>query len=156
MSCPTKADAAKWPQPSPNFVPKQTYQVSFDKLWSAALDALDNNRITTVSLDKATGIIQTDFIQGFSFHIDLILSKGGNDTRYKYNLKLKEQTDGSFKLNIVCKIEESSYTENGGTGWAEVGSRPIHKQLETWLYEQIEKGLNSALTSAKHRRRSFR
>jgi hypothetical protein len=41
-----------FPEPLAGFTPKATYSTGFDKLWDAALNALDKNRIATVSADK--------------------------------------------------------------------------------------------------------
>src|SRR5580698_9734786 len=90
-------DNTKFPTPTANFVPKQKYAVPHDKLWQAALDALDNNRIAVVSSDKADGIIQTDYIAGPG---EVMIPLGIEQvTRYKYNISLRDESGGGVKLN---------------------------------------------------------
>ena len=51
--CASPVGKAKFPQASADFVPKQTYAVANDKLWEAALAALDKNRLAIASADKS-------------------------------------------------------------------------------------------------------
>jgi NlpB/DapX lipoprotein len=130
------SDNGKFPQPTANFTPKQTYAVAYDKLWSGILDALDKNRITTVSVDKASGVIQTDYIAGPGEFMVF----AAQSTRYKYNLTVRNQADGTVKLNIICKVEDSMNGSNGSSQWRDVTPQnlALTTKLETWLYEQIE------------------
>jgi hypothetical protein len=131
------SDNGKLPQPTVGFTPKHTYAVPYDKLWSGVLDALDKNRITTISVDKASGVISTDYIAG----PENFLVFAAQSTRYKYNIALRNQSDGSIKMNIVCKVESSLLGQNGSSQWNDVSPQNtgLVTKAETWLYEQIEK-----------------
>ncbi|HSY42451.1 MAG TPA: outer membrane protein assembly factor BamC [Candidatus Acidoferrum sp.] len=134
-------DNTKFPAPTANFVPKKEYTVSHDKLWQATLDALDNNHIAVVSSDKADGIIQTDYIAGpGEVNIALAISQ---ITRYKYNITLRDEADGSVRLNIMCTIEDSMSNTHNTSQWRDVTSEntALENKLEAWLYEQIEDAL---------------
>ena len=136
-------DNTKFPTPTANFAPKKEYAVSHDKLWQATLDALDNNRIAVISTDKADGIIQTDYIAGpGEVTIALAISQ---ITRYKYNITLRDEADGSVRLNIMCTIEDSMSSAHSTSQWRDVTSQNAAQEnkLETWLYEQIEGELKS-------------
>jgi len=137
--CATHTGNVYFPEPSANFTPKETYAVSYDKLWDATLNALDANRIATVSADKVSGTIQTDGIEGPSATVGYFLAS--QSTRYEYNISLRNQSDGNVKLNIFCKIEDTVSNGQGSTQWHDVTSQNADraKKLETWLYEQIEK-----------------
>jgi hypothetical protein len=144
-----KAGTAKPVEPSKNFVPKITYAVSYDKLWDAIMIALDKNRITVLSADKTSGIIQTDYFADKERRI-----AGGflgiANTRWKCNLTLRNQSDGSIKLNITAKCEATTRGDEffdpkkAPEQWHDVTSLNVKltKRLETWFYEQIEKELN--------------
>jgi hypothetical protein len=133
----------KLPTPSANFTPKRTYAVSRDKLWQTILDTLDKNRITTVSADKSSGIIQTDYIAGPEQL--MILINATESVRYKYNITLRDESDGSIKVNIISKIESTMNNGHGSSQWNDVTPQNAEKtdKLEAWLYEQIENGLKS-------------
>ena len=134
-------DNTKFPAPSANFVPKREYSVSHDKLWQSTLDALDNNHIAVLSTDKADGIIQTDYIAGpGEVNIALAISQV---TRYKYNITLRDEADGSVRLNIMCTIEDSMSSTHNTSQWRDVTSQNTAQEdkLEAWLYEQIENAL---------------
>ena len=139
-----KADNGKFPVPSTNFVPQKIYTNSFDKMWDTTLNALDDSRIAAVSADKGSGIIETDYIGGPG---RLIAGGflGAQSIRYKFNLTLRSQSNGSVKLNIICTIESSIQGSSGSSPYRDVTPQnlKIAKQLETWLYEQIENELKS-------------
>jgi hypothetical protein len=140
--CATKVGTTSFPESAATFTPKQTYAVSKDKLWDVTLAILDKNRIATVNIDKASGVIQTDYIEGQSALIGFGLIAAQN-TRYKYNLTLRPQSEGAVKLNIICKLESTMKGTSGSSQWHDVtgqnGERV--KKLEAWLYEQIEHDL---------------
>jgi hypothetical protein len=131
----------KLPTTSANFTPKGTYAVPHDKLWQAVLDALDKNHITAVSADKSSGIIQTDYIAGPEQY--MVLINAVESVRYKYNINLRDESDGSVKISIICKIESTMNNGHGSSQWNDVTPQNTEKvkNLETWLYEQIEKNL---------------
>jgi hypothetical protein len=134
-------DSTKFPTPTADFVPKKEYSVPHDKAWQATLDALDDNHIAVVSTDKADGIIQTDYIAGpGEVNIALAISQV---TRYKYNITLRDETDG-VRLNVICTIEDSMNSTHSTSQWRDVTSQntALENKLETWLYEQIESELN--------------
>jgi NlpB/DapX lipoprotein len=137
-------DNTKFPAPTANFTPKQKYAVSHDKLWQAALDALDSNRIAVVSSDKADGIIQTDYIAGPG---EVMIPLGIEQvTRYKYNISLRDEASGSVKLNVICTIEDSMSSGHSASQWHDVTSQNTAQaaKLEAWLYEQVEDALKAS------------
>jgi uncharacterized lipoprotein len=134
-------DNVKFPTPTANFMPKRVYSVPHDKVWQAVLDALDKNNIAVVESDKSSGIIQTDYIAGPSgVMIPLGISQS---TRYKYNVSLRDESDGSVKVKVICKIEDTMSNGHDSTQWHDATSQnaALEDKLETWLYEQIEQGL---------------
>lgn len=137
------SDNGKFPTPTANFVPKRAYTVSQDKLWRAALDTLDNNRIAVINSDKVDGMIQTDYVSGpGNIMIPLNISQ---ITRYKYHLNFRGEPDGSIKLNIICTVEDSMSDGKTTSQWRDVTSQnaKLVDSLETWLYEQVEDELKA-------------
>lgn len=131
-------DNNKFPTPAANFTPKRVYAVSHDKLWQATLDALDNNHVGVVNSDKADGRIQTDYIAGpGEVNIALAISQV---TRYKYNITLRDESNGSVRLSVICTVEDSMSNRHGTGQWRDVTSQnaALVNRLETWLYEQVE------------------
>jgi hypothetical protein len=91
-----------------------------------------------VSSDKSSGIIQTDYIAGpGQVMIPLGISQS---TRYKYNISLRDESDGSVKMKVICKIEDTMSNGHGSSQWNDVTSQnaTLEDKLEKWLYEQIE------------------
>src|SRR5579859_4290858 len=133
------SDNGKLPQASAGFTPKYTYSVPNDKLWSAILDTLDKNRITTVSVDKASGIIATDYIAGPGTFMVIM----AQSTRYKYSITVRDQGNGTERVNVICKVESSINGEHGADPYRDVTPQntALATKLETWLYEQIEAGM---------------
>src|ERR1035437_565156 len=141
-----KAGTAKPVERSKNFVPKITYAVSYDKLWDAIMIVLDKSRITVLSADKTSGIIQTDY---FGEKEQMILGgfAGIGNFRWKCNLTLRNQSDGSIKLNITVKCDATTrgfLSDRAPDQWHDVTSSNVKtiKKLETSFYEEIEKELN--------------
>ena len=130
-----------YPAPTANFTPKRVYAVPYDKLWQTTLDALDKSRITVVSTDKSSGIIQTDYIAG----PDTFMVVMAQSTRYKYNITLRSEPDGGVKVNVICRIEDSINNGQSSSQWRDVTPQntALENRLETWLYEQLEDGLNT-------------
>ena len=136
-------DNGKFPTPTANFTPKCTYSIPHDKLWQAVLDTLDKNQIAVVSTDKSSGIIQTDYIAGpGEVMIPLGVSQA---TRYKYNITLRDESDGSVRLNVLCKVEDTMSNGHEASQWRDVTPQntALVNKLETWLYEQIEDELKT-------------
>ena len=91
-----------------------------------------------MSSDKSSGIIQTDYIAGpGQVMIPLGISQS---TRYKYNISLRDESDGSVKMKVICKIEDTMSNGHGSSQWNDVTSQnaTLEDKLEKWLYEQIE------------------
>ena len=83
-------------------------------------------------------VIQTDYIAGpGEVNIALAISQ---ITRYKYNITLRDEADGSVRLNIMCTIEDSMSSTHNTSQWRDVTSQNAAQEnkLEAWLYEQIE------------------
>jgi hypothetical protein len=140
--CATPVGNVTFPESSAAFAPRPAYAVPHDNLWDATLAALDKNRIATANTDKASGIIQTDAIEGPSSLIALGFV-AAQSTRYKYNINLRNQSEGGVRLIILCKIESTMKGSSGSSQWTDVTSHNVEraKKLENWLYEQIEKNL---------------
>jgi hypothetical protein len=130
----------KYPQANSGFEPKRTYDATADKVWKAAVDALDSNRVTVLSADQASGRIQTDTLAGPNF---ISIVGGGTMYRYSFNLRITREESGKTKLFIVCKLESMHQIQNSTRPFMDVSpeNQATVTGLENWLYEQIEKGL---------------
>ena len=135
------SDNGKFPEPTANFMPKRIYAVQYDKLWQATLNALDKNQIAVVSTDKSDGIVQTDYIAGPG----TFMVFAAQSTRYKYNITLRNEPDGSVKVNVICRIEDSMNNGQSSSQWRDVTPQntALETKLETWLYEQVEDELKT-------------
>jgi hypothetical protein len=131
----------KFPQPSPGYTPRRAYDASFEKVWKAVNEALDNNRIGVVSADQAAGRIQTDYIAGPETTYNAFLG-GVGTSRYSFNIKMSRQDDGKTKLLIIGKLEQTLHGGQTATPYRDITpqNQAIVTNLENWLFEQIEKG----------------
>jgi len=94
-----------------------------------------------VNSDKTDGRIQTDYIAGpGEVNIALAISQ---ITRYKYNISLRDEVDGSVRLSIICTIEDSMSSTQNTSQWRDVTTQnaAVASKLEVWLYEQVENAL---------------
>jgi len=132
----------KFPQPSPGYTPSRVLAASFEKVWKAVSDTLDNNRIAVVSADAAAGRIQTDCIAGPETTYNAFLG-GVGTSRYSFNIKVSRQDNGTVKLLIIGKLEQTLHGGQTATPYRDITpqNQAIVTNLENWLYEQIEKGL---------------
>jgi uncharacterized lipoprotein len=140
--CSTAPGAPTLPEASTGFVARQKYLVSSEKLWDAALVALEKNRIGVTSSDKASGTLQTDYLEAPSKLVGLgILA--AHHFRYKYNVSVRSQPDGSTRLTVLARVESYMSSGDGSTQWSDVSSAnsSLLKNLESWLYEKIEEEL---------------
>ena len=140
--CGMKTGKADFPEASAGFQPKRMYAVSYDALWDVVVNALDENRIAIASLDKSTGRIITDYVQGVSTVYALGLG-GTGQSRYKYNITMRKTDNDMTKLAIICKLESTLSGAAGSTPWRDLSSEnaSLVTSLESWLYEQIEKAM---------------
>jgi uncharacterized lipoprotein len=129
-------DNGKLPQPTAGFVPKRTYAVPYDKLWTDVLNALDKNKVTIAAIDKSSGVIQSDYLAGPGTFMVIM----AQSTRYKYNITVRDQGDGNVRVNVTCKVESSINGDRGADPYRDVTPQnaALTAKLETWLYEQIE------------------
>lgn len=142
VGCAASTGTVKFPKPSTNFQPKKNYSVSYDKLWDVINRVLEENRITVSAIDKSSGRITTDYIQGASTVYAGGLGGVGN-SRYKYNIRISKQDDKEVRLSIIATLEQSLSGSTGSTPYRDLSKKnmPLVKKLENWLYEQIEKSL---------------
>jgi hypothetical protein len=122
------------------FQPRLVYDASFDKVWKAVNDILDQNRISVVSSDKATGRVQTDKITGPTTSPALLWVQ---NSRYSYNIRITPDDNGKTKVSILAKLEVSRQHGQTVEPYQDVTlqNQKIVKDYENWLYEQVEKAL---------------
>jgi hypothetical protein len=130
----------KPPKPSQAFEPKRTYDANASKVWKVTNDVLDENRISVISSDQASGRIQTDTIAGENL---ISVVGGGTMFRYSYNIRITGEDGGKTKLAIICKLESMHQIRNSTRPFMDVSPEYPDKvkNYENWLYEQIEKKL---------------
>lgn len=142
VGCATSTGTIKFPKASTDFQPKKSYAVSYDKMWDVINRVLEENRITVTTVDKSSGRIRTDYIQGASTVYAGGLGGVGN-SRYRYNIKISLESDKKVRLSIIAKLEQSLSGSTGSTPYRDLSQKnmPLVKKLENWLYEQIEQNL---------------
>src|ERR1022692_4204648 len=92
----------KTPKTSQGFEPKRVYVADVSKVWKVTNDVLEENRISVISSDQASGRIQTDTIAGENL---ISIVGGGTMFRYSYNIRITREDGGKTKLAIICKLE---------------------------------------------------
>jgi hypothetical protein len=135
LRCSTVLVHGGYPSPSPNFVPKRTYPLSFDQAWNSTLSAISRNQLVITSAVKEAGQITTQY------KIASETPMGGGllgvwTYRYSFKIFLSRRAVKTTDIQIVASITK------------QVGNQPPlgldqemedqERSLERWLYEQIE------------------
>ena len=146
--CATVEGPATKLQTAPSFVPKKTYNFNYDQMWDKVMSVLRKEKMMLVQTSKENGIIQTDYIPGWTVDIAAISRK---TYRYKYQIALEKINPSQTRVEITCKLEVKEFLKGGSAREAVEQLRPYEdvtykmkkevEQLEFWLYEQIEKSL---------------
>ena len=121
---------------SQGFIAKKDYAVSYDSMWAAIRNVLDNERIAIVTSDKNEGRITTEYVKGEQ-KMTLGLFSSLTIEQHKYTISLDKKTS-SVRVNIIATVEAQ---EAGSLNWRPLGASEKAKALEDWLYEKIEKSL---------------
>ena len=132
----------------PGFQPKKVYAYGYDRLWDKVLQTLRVNRIMIASANKENGIVDTDYIPGWTIDIAAL---GTETNRYKYQILFQRNAPTQTQLDVICKLESRRMAKGGAAReaveqlkpWEDVTHRESKRvlALEYWLYEQIEKSL---------------
>lgn len=148
--CATVEGPATKLQITPGFVPKKTYNVSYEQMWEKVMSVLRKERIMVTQTNKESGIIQTDYIPGFTIDVAALYTV---TYRYKYQIVFERHNPSQTGLEIVCKLERKKMDKGGSAREAVEQLKPYEDvtykeeekktvtNLEIWLYEQIEKSL---------------
>jgi hypothetical protein len=125
-----------FPVSAAGFQPQKEYRASYDQVWTTINRALQSERINVVSSLKADGRIVTDYVQGETQMIALVMAL---TTRYKYNISLERTAPETTRVTVIATLESSSQ----GLAWHDVSkdNQQIVQRLEYWLYERIERSL---------------
>jgi hypothetical protein len=127
--------SASLPSASEGFIPKKSYEKSYEEIWNASQNVLLAERVNIISQDKENKRIQTDYIQGAT---QVALLGGALSTRYKYNIVFTPNgtTTG---INIVATLESSSKSID----WHDISKDNSEKvsSIENYLYEKIEQSI---------------
>jgi hypothetical protein len=130
------------PSANPSFIPKETYNVDYDLMWTKVVSTLNRNQIQITTSAKDTWQISTGYVEGPSF---AVLPVAGNYSRYKYNIFITR--DGPTRTTVAISpiIESSMIGSDGGSPFHDVTSaNPANaSRLKNWLYEQLEASMTS-------------
>ena len=104
-------------------------------------ECIRKNKIIPVVIDKESGHIVTDYIQGETQTVGPAGILGAITTRYKYNISFKKDQTQT-RIGIICKLESKTVLGGGDNppDWHDVtaGNEPLVNNLVNWLYEKIE------------------
>lgn len=142
FGCVASNENVKFPETSTDFQPKKSYIVSYNELWAVINGVLEENRIAVAAIDKSSGRIITDYIEGESTSYLGGLGGVGN-SRYKYNIRISQEDNIKTRLSIIATLEQALSGAAGSTPYRDLSktNMPLVNNLENWLYEQIEKSL---------------
>lgn len=135
---------------SEGFTPKRTYKCNINKAWDRVMGTLRNQRIIVASSSKTEKMITTGYIEGWTVDVAAL---GTDIYRYQYQISFDKISVSSTRIDILCKVERKHMLKGGEAreaveqlkAWEDDShnSRKEAEKLEIWLYEQIEKSLNS-------------
>ncbi len=128
---------ATFPEPSPGFVPKETYGLNTISAWSIVVRALNANRIPIDGEWKRRGKITTDYIEGPNRGV----MPRSDNVRYRYTIFISPRGVSRTNILIMCAIEGSQYDADGPTPFREItaANSLLSMNLVNWLHEKIEK-----------------
>lgn len=126
------------PGPSAGFQPADPLSYPVAKVYKAAIETLDDSRISVLSQSKEDGRISTDYVVGPT-QIMALGILGGNSTRYKYLISVQERGRNT-KLTVTAYLESSG---NQIQSWRDVSADnpQIVSNLQNALTEDIQKHL---------------
>jgi len=146
--CATTEGPATKLQTTPGFVPKKVYNIGYEQMWDKVMSVLRKEKIMLAQISKENGIIQTDYVPGWTVDIAAIST---TTYRYKYQIAFEKVNPSQTRIEITCKLEAKEFMKGGRAREAVEQLRPFedvtHKQKKTaesfeyWLYDQIEKSL---------------
>jgi len=122
----------QFPKANNGYVPKVTYNVTFNKAWGVVVRVLDENSISIASESKQTGQITTGYMEGSS-----TIGLFNSTSRYKYRIFILKIARTKTRINISPVLQSGS----GDSGvFHDVTSfnKGIVTQLKNSLYEKIE------------------
>lgn len=135
-------------QTTPGFVPKKVYNTGYEQMWDKVMSVLRKEKIMLSQTSKENGIIQTDYIPGWTKDIAAIST---TTYRYKYQIAFEKINPSQTRVEITCKLEAKEFMKGGSAREAVEQLRPYEdvtykeqktaEGFETWLYDQIEKSL---------------
>lgn len=126
------------PEASAGYQPAAQLPFPKERVFQAALDTLDDLRITVLTESKDAGRITTDYVAGPTQVVAFGLL-GGNSVRYKYTISVKQDGKAS-KLTVTAFLESSG---NKVQSWRDVSAdnQQIVTNLQNFLTEKISKKL---------------
>ena len=122
------------PEPSQTYQPIEEIPYPVANLYNAAIEVLDEDRVSIVNENKDGGRIATDYVAGPSYSTALGIL-GSNSTRYKYLISIKKNGDGA-KLMVTAFLESSG---NEIQSWRDVSAdnQTIVRNIQNALAEKI-------------------
>ena len=127
-----------WAQPSAGFLPKDSYQVSYDQAWDGVLELLGEERVGTVYQDKAKRRVTTGYFTGTRTGREV-----QNQSRWSYEIIFVPLGENRTRIEAKSKIEQ--YLKGWGYtySWKDISNSPgveknVGKGLDAWLQEKLE------------------
>lgn len=135
----TSSNGKSLPKPSPQYQPREVLPFPSQQVYKAAINTLDDSRISIANESKEDGRISTDYIAGPTFSTAFGIL-GSNSSRYKYLISVKESGRNSTTLRVTAYLESSGSSIQS---WRDVSAdnQQIVANLQNALMEDIEKRL---------------
>jgi len=122
---------------SSDFQPKEQYAVNYNKAWDAVTRALFNAGIVTVTSDKSSGQIVTDYIDGGTQYDPL---QGVITRRFKFSISVGKIDANTTSVKIFGRLE--TMTERVTWHDVTVGNKKQVANRTNLIYQKIETELN--------------
>ncbi len=138
------ADRCEYLDESSSHISLRHGYVGYDRLWDASLSTLRANQIPITNAAKDAGQITTDYLAGPSTFTFLATVGNAQATRYKYNIFFNKQGANRTALDVKTVLEASgSVSRSMNLPFRDLSAENprLVSQLDSWLYEQIERSL---------------
>lgn len=135
----TQQSGAKLPRPTEGYQPRTEFSAPVERVFDAALEMFDRNRIDAAHIDRQNHRLMSDYIAGPTYMTAFGLL-GFNTARYKFTLVFKPISPTVTRVDVRVRVESSG---DAVQSWRDVSqyNPEVVRDLEGWMYEQLERAL---------------
>ena len=131
---------ARWPKPTPGFVPTTAFSDSRSVVFHDVLNAFTAHRVVPASADTTTDVIVSHWLPGPNLTTLSFDYTGVEKTRYRFMVTILPDGPGHTKIYVRTNIQSGGVTF---VSWSSITSshKKDAKRLTDWMIENIDKAV---------------